>query len=508
MRLGMILCGGDDALVADVFRRCGFSVPAVVRADLCKRPQAAAAFAESHGLQRLVVGACSGMDADKLSSALRAKGIDGWNSALVRLDWWEAPGSEPAALLAAALARFRVAPEVGGQHLAFRFRRAPQRLSRRRLLALSRPAAVLVPAPHGRRCVALYGCRQCADVCSRGAIVVSDDGVRIDRQRCDGCGLCVAGCPAGALSLPGAAAPEMAAALRALLAEGRDSGVGPVVAFACPPAFRRLQTAPASERTLPASTLPCEVPSLGVAVPTLAVLALALGARRVLLLGCADDCRSHGGREALHRQLPALRSALRSLGHDDGVIDLTEADALGRVDLREADRGQAASAAGWPPYTGVVSLGFALALLARRRGAPSDAEVAVAGLPAGLVSVNPERCSLCGLCAVRCPTGALRLNAREGEARLEMTAAACAGCGLCVSACPEHAISVRRQFPVAELLEPRRELMASGMDVCVRCGAAIAPTALRLAVARRLGRPDMAPACGACSLTAPTAAAP
>jgi len=510
MRLGMMVCRGDDELIADVFGRCGFSVPTVVQEDLCRRPQAAAEFAEAHGLGRLVVGACSGMDADKLRSALRAKGIGDWNSAVVWLDWWEEPRFEAAALLAAALARFRAAPEVEGQHLAFRFRRVPERVSRRRFLALSRPAAVLIPAPHGRRCVAAYGCRECATVCSREAITVTENGVRIDRQRCDSCGLCVARCPAGALSFPGGAAPEMAAALRALLARARDPGAVPVVVFACPPAFRGLQGASGSGWKLPASTLPCEVPNLGAAVPTLAVLALALGARRVLLLGCGDDCRSHGGREALHRQLPALRNVLRSLAEEDGAIDVTDVDEFARVGVRGPYSRKAVSEPDRPSDSGpqrfAVSLGYALALLARRRGAPPDTELTVAGLPAGLVSVNSDRCSLCGLCATRCPTGALRLNTREDVVRLEVTAAACAGCGLCASACPEHAISVLGRLPVAELLEPRREVMVSQMDVCVRCGAGIAPTALRLAVAKRLGRPGTAPVCADCSLTAPTAA--
>lgn len=48
------------------------------------------------------------------------------------------------------------------------------------------------------------GCLECRSVCPRpGAIVVTEQGVTIDRTVCDGCGLCAEACPGGAMSLFG-----------------------------------------------------------------------------------------------------------------------------------------------------------------------------------------------------------------------------------------------------------------------------------------------------------------
>jgi heterodisulfide reductase subunit A len=55
--------------------------------------------------------------------------------------------------------------------------------------------------------------------------------------------------------------------------------------------------------------------------------------------------------------------------------------------------------------------------------------------------VNPETCTLCGICAKTCPYSAIAFDKRKKEPA-HITAAACAGCGNCVAACPEDAIEM------------------------------------------------------------------
>lgn len=50
------------------------------------------------------------------------------------------------------------------------------------------------------RCI---GDRGCLEVCPRNALDLSRDGMRIDREKCDACGDCVAECPSGALEVCG-----------------------------------------------------------------------------------------------------------------------------------------------------------------------------------------------------------------------------------------------------------------------------------------------------------------
>jgi pyruvate formate lyase activating enzyme len=54
-----------------------------------------------------------------------------------------------------------------------------------------------------QRCLA--ECRACIKLCPQKALAKGKDGIVLDRDRCDGCGLCAAACPAEALQMAGRA---------------------------------------------------------------------------------------------------------------------------------------------------------------------------------------------------------------------------------------------------------------------------------------------------------------
>ena len=57
-------------------------------------------------------------------------------------------------------------------------------------------------------------------------------------------------------------------------------------------------------------------------------------------------------------------------------------------------------------------------------------------------SVNEERCSGCGICALLCPYNAIELEARDGKRVAHTIVAQCKGCGTCGAACPAGAITM------------------------------------------------------------------
>lgn len=57
-----------------------------------------------------------------------------------------------------------------------------------------------------------------------------------------------------------------------------------------------------------------------------------------------------------------------------------------------------------------------------------------------LSQVDQDKCTGCGTCEEKCPTGAMSLNA---DSKAEVTEELCIGCGICAHFCPDSAISLQ-----------------------------------------------------------------
>ncbi|HVW89079.1 MAG TPA: 4Fe-4S binding protein [Gaiellaceae bacterium] len=390
---------------------------AILVDDLCDRPAAAAEALRRSGATRAVLGLCERGPSSDLLAALRRAGSEPFGVEAVALDG--RPPAEAATLLAAAAAKLAAlrAGERGRPALN------GGAFSRRTLLS---PGGAVTQAPVAildeGACLGSARCGLCLARCPAKAIAPGRTAPAVDASACTACGLCVPVCPTGALRIAGASLAQVEAQLERL-ASGFDG-----VVLAC---------AAAGADAPPGRAL-VELPTL--AIVTLGWL-LQLRARglAVTFAPCDGPCCA-------------------------GVPALEELAA--RLDAPA-------------PRTEPLRLAEPAATIAALRVPGSAAGIASEAAPLGLVRLDDERCSLCGACAVACPTAAFRLEETPGETVLHFSADACTGCGRCAAACPEDALSVERGLDLARLGRGPVALARDRRERCSGCGADLPPRQMR-----------------------------
>lgn len=86
---------------------------------------------------------------------------------------------------------------------------------------------------------------------------------------------------------------------------------------------------------------------------------------------------------------------------------------------------------------------------------------------------NPETrslCTGCGLCAAKCPAGALKKEEKEGITHVVFSPGKCVGCDTCIHTCPHDASPRIRYMTAAEAFEAVRKQMPYIRGVTVSGG--------------------------------------
>ncbi|MDR7522892.1 MAG: 4Fe-4S binding protein [Armatimonadota bacterium] len=442
----------------------------------------------------LVVACCSDPHcASLVEEAAERSGIPPWAFSLVLppADTIEPPERTATRLIARAR-RLDAAPEVSQDSIIVRYGMHRPISTRRGLFArwtwLDREVA---PRIEAGRCRAVFGCRLCADACPHGAIQFQDGRPAVQGDRCTGCGGCVGACPVEAMMHP----PTDPAAIEVELHSLFQRLPRPrLVAFRCQD----------SRMPLPAPYV--EIPlRCAVAVSAAHLLSAFLhGADGVaVVLGSGRGACQHS-RASLERRHAAWQTLLCAVGIDPGRVTVVDSlDALcsfaGITDamqspVSEADRPRRPVGAG--------TLKSRVAALLEIRGPGSPVEDARA--PLGLVECDRQRCTVCGVCATICPTGALQCRQTLARTTLLFDHALCVACRRCEDACPERALRVRPGINPA-LLAGRTHLAQDMVLRCRVCKEAMAPSRLAGAVEARMAAlgggtsrwrsPDVCPRC-------------
>jgi formate hydrogenlyase subunit 6/NADH:ubiquinone oxidoreductase subunit I len=299
-------------------------------------------------------------------------------------------------------------------------------------------------------------CARCAEACPVGAITVTE-ALKVDMEKCTGCGLCTTLCPGGALE---ATSPTMAGACALAEAQARQTKT---VTFACDQ-----HAAIAPEGRSDAITVPC----IGRIDETILLVAAAAGAESVRLRhGACEDCERKRGCDVAILAGHQVNLLLGGLGvpsrlellsqpasgtkprdtrvKDSGTLSRRAFFAmLGGAAKRATERitaatpplpeppnlrprGQSGSTEEDAPYLPVKwqILSAALDALPGKSCPTSFSGDLWAGITIG------ESCTGCQMCADSCHTGALAKNEHEGTIGLSFSASRCTGCNVCVDAC-------------------------------------------------------------------------
>jgi ferredoxin len=349
---------------------------------------------------------------------------------------------------------------------AFRMALPGGKVSRRSLLSFGGIRYVPVASVGEAGCRGSVACGVCVEACPVGAIHRGGSVPRVDADVCIGCGACVSACPVdGAARVPGADLVRFESELAALTASGERAGI--VVGCSGAPD-------PPGER-LAGTWLPVEVPCLSIVTPAWALASLAAGAGAVALAGCGGGCRA-GGAERIEAIVDFSREALSQAGVADPEV---------RVRLLVPEDGDRSSgpepedlpplgAPSWAPSLREPAASVrALAALGATRG-----NIANERAPLGRVTFDSSACTMCGLCASVCPTGAIRFDQGVVAAALDLDRSACIGCGHCSRICPERALAIEPVVDLDRLGGVPEPLKRSTLARCRRCGEPVAPTAM------------------------------
>ncbi len=383
------------------------------------------------------------------------------------------PGREAAAaaVLRYALKWSEEAPRLT-RGIERTLRTPPRRISRRELLSLPRRAWSYPESPKlvGACSGTLAGsCRRCEEVCPAGSVTIGDGGPAISEFSCKDCGLCASVCPTGALQVP--TFSDWQASHLDLLSPPQRA-LPWVVLFTCDAGVSEL----ARVKIHSAHVLPVRVPCAASAGWTSILRAAESGLDGVALYCPRLDC----DRRDAFVKIVGEASKLVPLMNQAGVA-LQFLEGGPQVIAKAAEEVEVGGAGASPTPLTIQRRRDLLSMAANLCSQP----VKIEGL---LFAVEVDQgCTLCGVCAEKCPMGALHLVKGGELTSLTFRPDLCVGCGYCLEVCPESAMKIHpaELDPREDLSEPR-VLRSDELARCVECGEPIGPQSLVMAVYRRL----------------------
>ncbi len=462
--------------------------------NLCSQPHKVGEAIAECKPSSVVIGACHGEGYDAVWEGCAAEtGLPPFFIETVDLLSLSSPDNTPraGAAICSALSHQRAFKQVPLHAIRPARLKTDAKLSRRSLLRLSFTRRYeIIPWIESGKCAGPQGCDLCMNTCLSKAI--DPKSARINRSECVNCGLCLSKCPTGALEVPGFRPLEIGAAIAPMI----DSGAmrSRIIIFTIgqsPSAWHEL----ADNKALQ-GILTFHLPYENLLTPWLLLLPLTLGADGVGVFHNHPEGSSREGK--LKEMIEFTNTLMNRSGATEKtaeVFNFRNINAV-RITLEEFCHKLAHNRIGKLPVTlsdisyleGPKSFSKLLKQLWSGNNKAIEPIVHIAS-PIAMINLDTDKCSTCGLCADRCPTGALKDNNTERGYSLTFEHAMCSGCGICENMCPEKALHLfRRIEPNLISGNVRLELGFFPIELCSSCHSPIETGSRSQILSQRLNK--------------------
>jgi Pyruvate/2-oxoacid:ferredoxin oxidoreductase delta subunit len=235
------------------------------------------------------------------------------------------------------------------------------------------------------------------------------------------------------------------------------------------------------------------------ASPLLMLRALAMGAQGLALVHSGEMYRSGAEGEPWRGHIGFVQELLDLWGIGGHRVKLFE---MGKDagDIVQLELGRFVDKiAGLPPTsfasTGDVTPGVEgqqlhelIKWMAGRLPQPAEGRVTSGMVSFGMVKLDGDKCTGCGLCALNCPTDAITVITDSGSDGYSISFKydLCVGCGVCVNTCPEGCVELDKVLALSELGASPTVLFEDSFIKCHRCGGYVAPRSMMERLKARL----------------------
>lgn len=462
-----------------------------------------------NGASSVVLGGCSDESYKaKFRYEMRNRGLDPFAFSTVNLSG-ERSLDRAVLLLDAAVERFKLFAGTKESNLKPRFGRVGGNMSRREFFTIPRIQYDLVPSIENERCRSeSHVCRLCSRKCDKGAVVLDQERrASINKDKCDGCGICANVCPAKAIAYPSFTPAEILREIKALLERnGLDNLERRAILFICRESDSLFNDYLSAGGALPEGVLPVLVPCIGMLNSFIFLHSIFNGCVNVGMLPCYKvSCHCNARLENVQREISFTQAVLRSVNISGERVTLVQSDSSSQK-MKDELRAFSDGLQTLPPIPfshacnhlremKEPSEEYSLAALLSRIEDVTGQNILLEdypSIPSGVVRLRDDSsCTLCGVCTRYCPANALSLAGENGSRELTFNYRDCIGCAECVRRCPEKCLQVKRLFDIKTLKTSGSiSLAKEHAVVCKGCGEPFLDRTLLLKIKERAGFSD------------------